>query len=343
MRSMIAALLALFASAPHAAPPDPIAALAAQLDRHPVLVLGEMHRHAQQHVFLRALLTDRRFVCKIDAVAIEFGNSRLQALADDYTAGVDIGEANLRSLWRETQIPFAWNAPMYRQLYETVRDVNAQRLCPRPLRLLLTDAPIDWSKVANAQDFAAVPDRDASMAEVIEREVLARGRRAVYIAGGAHALKAGPRGAADALSTSQLLERRHPGKIFCVAPIASADAAKALGFGTAPRFRIVRGSALETTAFTPIAPGANATLVKVGDKHVWQPVPGDEWPPIGAVADALLFYGPDNTRVFPSPEIYLEPVYQRELRRRVGIIKEVTGQDFPTVLDDLIREAQTKN
>jgi hypothetical protein len=43
--------------------------------------------------------------------------------------------------------------------------------------------------------------------------------------------------------------------------------------------------------------------------------------------------------VFPSPTIYLDPDYQRELRRRAAIIQDLTGQDFTSVIDDLVRQA----
>jgi hypothetical protein len=38
-------------------------------------------------------------------------------------------------------------------------------------------------------------------------------------------------------------------------------------------------------------------------------------------------------RVRPSPKIYLDPAYQRELRRRAAIIKEFSGQNFTPAID----------
>ncbi len=40
------------------------------------------------------------------------------------------------------------------------------------------------------------------------------------------------------------------------------------------------------------------------------------------------------------PAIYLDPDYQRELRRRAAIIKEFSGQDFTPAIDELVKEAQ---
>jgi len=63
-----------------------------------------------------------------------------------------------------------------------------------------------------------------------------------------------------------------------------------------------------------------------------------KWPSFGEVVDGVLFIG-DQTLRYPSPIIYLDPDYQRELRRRIAIIKEFSGQDFGPGLDDLIKEA----
>ena len=66
--------------------------------------------------------------------------------------------------------------------------------------------------------------------------------------------------------------------------------------------------------------------------------PHKKWPPFGDVVDGVLFIG-DQTLLYPPPSIYLDPDYQRELRRRIAIIKEFSGQDFGPGLDDLIKEA----
>jgi hypothetical protein len=61
---------------------------------------------------------------------------------------------------------------------------------------------------------------------------------------------------------------------------------------------------------------------------------------MGNVVDGVLYLGGDQTRAFPSPSIYLDPVYQAELRKRAAIIKAYNGQDFGVILDDLIKGAQ---
>jgi hypothetical protein len=60
---------------------------------------------------------------------------------------------------------------------------------------------------------------------------------------------------------------------------------------------------------------------------------------MGEVVDGVLYVG-EQTLLHPSATIYLEPAYQQELRRRISIIKDHSGQDFMPVLDDLVREAK---
>ena len=73
---------------------------------------------------------------------------------------------------------------------------------------------------------------------------------------------------------------------------------------------------------------------------VWKGEPERKWPPLGEVADALLYVGAQQTLVYPDPSIYLEPAYQKELRRRAAIIKEYSGQDFAAAIDALVDEAR---
>jgi hypothetical protein len=246
-------------------------------------------------------------------------------LADAYAAGASLTEAQVQSMLRETAVPLTWNSPLYRQFYETVRDVNRRKLCPHPVRLVLADPPLDWSKIHSAKDYAAWDDRDGSQAAVIEREVLAKGGRAFVLAGEAHAVKRWPEGsgAVEEPSAAQLIERRHPGSMFVIVPVPARSAA-ALHMGEAPSFRIVKGSELEQADFSLIWKGESG-----------------RWPPMGSVVDGLLFVG-EETLIYPPPAIYLDPAYQRELRRRATILKAYSGQDFLPVIDDLVHQAKTK-
>ena len=342
-----AAVLSLALSAvPPAPPSSAIADIARIYDTHPLIFMGEWHRNAQQHAFLRALVRDPEFICRTDDIVIEFGNARLQPVADRWSAGEPVSEAELLSMFRETEVMFAWNAPMYREFYETVRDVNRKHTCPRPVRLVLGDPALDWAKTETVEQFRALPDRDRFFADVVDREVLAKKHRALLISGALHALRSYPKrepgddAGFSEPSAAQLLEKRHPGSLFVVGLVTTPAAAETMKMPPPPSFRVVRGSALEKLNFSIIAPAWDAKPIVVNGKHDWKLEDSNAWASMGNVVDGVLYLGGDPTRAFPPPSIYLDPVYQAQLRKRAAIIKEYNGQDFGVILDDLVKEAQ---
>ena len=298
-----------------------IAEIAKQFDHHPLIMVGELHRWEQLHAFIREMVRDREFVCRADDIVIEFGNSRLQNIADDYAFGRHVTDAQLQSLWRQTAVPFTWNSPVYRQLLETIREINEKNLCDHKIRIVLGDPPLDWSKIKEAKDYASWTNRDASYAEVVEREVLAKAHHAFLLAGQYHVVKHRPEGDDDGPRAAEIIERKHPGALFSIVPAMPATAA-ALHLAPAPSFKIVSGSDVAQADFSMIATTN----------------PHKKWPPFAEVVDGVLFIG-DQTLLYPPASIYLDPEYQRELRRRIAIIREFSGQDFGPGLDDLIKEA----
>jgi len=319
-----------------------IAEIAKQFDTHPLIMIGELHRSREIHAFLQQMLRDPGFICRADDIVVEFGNSRLQRVADAYVSGGDVTETELQRVWRKTTPPLTWNSPVYRQVYETVRDINRNHLCTHPVRIVLGDAPLDWSKVKTVEDFKLFDDRDGSYADVVEREVLAKHHRALLIAGKRHAMKQIPENSkseSDERSAAQMIERKHPGALFCIVSVPLPNAAKALNMGPPPSFRVVRGSELEHADFQMTDYASTVTLISTHGKHAWKLAPAKNWPRMGDVVDGLLNLG-DNHSWYPSPAIYLDPVYQQELRRRALIIKSYSGQDFMPAIDDLVKEAK---
>ena len=301
-----------------------IAEITKQFDDHPLIKIGELHRWEQLHAFMREMIRDPGFICRADDIVVEFGNSRLQDVADRYVAGADVTEAQLQSIWRETAVPLTWNSPVYRQFFEAVREINQKHLCSHPIRIVLADPPLDWSKIKTVKDYAPFTDRDASYAEIVEREVLAKHHRAFLLAGQFHVIKQTPEGDEEGPRTAQLIERKHPGALFAIVAAPPAVAA-AMHLEPAPSFKIIRGSELQNADFSAIATGN----------------PHKKWPPMGEVVDGVLNVGA-QTFALPSPKIYLDPDYQRELRRRAAIIKEFSGQDFTSAIDDLVKEASKR-
>ncbi|HEY6941877.1 hypothetical protein [Dokdonella sp.] len=347
LAAMLASATPVFAGAGPAAPPSAepaIEALARQFDLHPLLLFGEVHRSATQHAFFAELMRDPRFICRVDDIVVEFGNARLQPVVDAYVAGEDVDDAGLQAAWRETAVPFAWNSPVYAAFYAAARDVNLFHRCAHPVRVVLGDPPLDWSTIDSAQALSAYADRDAAFVAAVEREVLAKRRTAWLVAGQLHAVRALPasEGNGPDATVAQLIERRHPGLLACVSPVPSRAAAVRLGLGEAPAFADVHAGPgrLSRANFGLIAPGWKVQLVQRDGRPAWDVQAAPDWPTIGDVTDALLYLGDDAAYAFPSPTVYLEPHYQQELRRRIGIIRAWNGQDFGPVLDDLLRTAR---
>jgi hypothetical protein len=90
-------------------------------------------------------------------------------------------------VWRNTTQPqtLAMEAPVYESFFKTVRDVNRALPADRRLRVWLGDPPIDWA-AADVKAAAYLADRDRHFADVVEREIYARGRKALLVSGGRH-------------------------------------------------------------------------------------------------------------------------------------------------------------
>jgi hypothetical protein len=136
--------------------------------------------------FILALVRNPAFPEKVNDIAVEGGNSLYQSLLDRYIAGEDMPLSEAQPAWRNTTQPACDFSTLYPELFPLVRRIN-QKLAPeKKLRVLALDPPIDWSKVRSQEDRRPFRNRDASIASVMEREVLAKHRKALIIIGVGH-------------------------------------------------------------------------------------------------------------------------------------------------------------
>ena len=329
------ALLTGCASAPANPGHDPVSLIASLFDRYDVVGIPENHRSPEVHVFLRQLITDPRIHSRIDDVVVEFGNARYQETADRYIRGDDVAPEDLERIWRDTGQFMVWDSPLYRQFFEIVRTLNATMPATNRIRVILGDPPIPWENVTTKLDYERFADRDLHFADVVAREVLARNRKALLIAGGTHMLNARP--GEEPLSErrrslADLIRRRHPGRIFTFwatpVPLFPANLPRPVAI-------VVRGSRFENRSFAEVAP-RNVMMRKEGK---WVPLTSDDWPAIDRMADGLIDYGISNV-VLPPPETYCDQAYVTELRRRARILAEVYGLDmFIGDVDEAVRTA----
>jgi hypothetical protein len=211
------------------------------------------------------------------------------------------------------------------QLFATVRAVNQKLPASRRLRVLAGDPPIDWGQIHSGKDFSPwLEQRDLHYARVVEREVLARGRKALLIIGGAHLERRPPPGDdPKAAMMLQILERQHPGKTFVVmAHLGFGDRNAALEPRLAswprPSLALLQGTWLGNLEAAGIGI-MDVVMIKDGK-------PAEEKPPkpetLEDKADAYLYLGPrDALTMEPrSPDLFRDDAYLRELNRRHRLI-----------------------
>jgi len=305
-------------------------------ERAPLVGLAEHHRRGEVHDFLLDLVDHPRFGQVVDDVVVEFGNARYQALVDGYLSGAEAAPAELCRAWRDTTQWLVWDSPLYQRFFERLRARNLARPADERVRVLLGDPPIPWDEVRDAPGYRRFAERDAHFAGVVEREVLAKGRRALLVTGSVHLELRGPLDASlphSSPSAGALLAERHPGALAVVWTLpADRELARRLGFERAPAFLDLLDDPLQEESFAMLAPKG----IQIQVAGQWKPLGEVRWPPLSEMVAALLHVGERNTQVDPDPALYRDAAYQAELRRRAPILAEVYGMEFLPELEALL-------
>jgi hypothetical protein len=325
---------------------DAVGALVRAFRRHAVVAVGEVHRGREMHTFLTRLLRDPRLAGAADDIVVEFGNARYQPLVDRYVGGEPVPPDSLRLVWRNTTQLLVWDSPLYAQFLATVRAVNAGLPPGRRYRVLLGDPPIDWAAVRGPEDFRPeYGSRDPFTVGLIEREVLARGRKALVVIGTGHLLRGGltlaprPRPLSDA-TLGEALARRHPGAAFLVWTGGGRSSALARRLAAMPAGSLapICGTALGAQSGALLAEGLTRTRM-VNGTPVPEPFRDDEFPRLQDQFDAVLYLGPTETMVDAPPATYADAAYVAELRRRSALLRRINGSDYSGAIDDLVGRA----
>ena len=298
-----------------------VAAIVDEVRRYSLVAIGEAHRNEQVHDFIVALLGNQAFLADGGDIVVEFGNARYQDLIDRYVAGETVARTDLVHVWRDTVNILVWDAPVYERLFDTIRQVNQRRSPVSRLRVLLADPPIDWSTIHDRTAWERVAaTRDRHAADVIDRDVLERGRHGLLIFGSSHVQHEGafdrygkPKRVRSP-NLAELLEAEHPGKTLFVLADASTTAFDNRMVGWHP----------------PLLVRLKGTFV--GDLHIGPP---RMTPRLADLADYLLYLGPTRlmTTSTPAATTYEDPDYMRELLRR----DEIQGGANTTELHRLMR------
>jgi hypothetical protein len=283
----------------------------------PVVALGEAHWLDQQHRLIRELLVDDRFAETVDAVVVEFGNALHQPLIDGYLAGEDVAPSQLRRVWSECVGGWssgAFESPVYAAFFETVRSVGLARRSERP-RVLLGDPPFDPLDGVGTVE-RMLGERDEHFARIVAREVLARGQRALLVAGSGHLTRRSDLWEGNVV---QRLEREAPGCTTVVLPHYTfddvverrrSDIAKLetkLEPWRPPALAPIRGTWLAEVDAT-LYLSDTARLLEPDGTEVEVPTPllddagrALQQVSLGDVADAYLYLGPIDSLTLAKP------------------------------------------
>jgi hypothetical protein len=319
--ALLLAVSTVSTGAQHGTPPtpaiprEPIETILDAYRSHPLVALCEgEHGNEQGHAFVQSLIRDARFQRTVNDVVVEFGNARYQDVMDRFVGGQTVPNNTLRQAWQNTTQPnTVWDKPVYEEFFRTVRAVNASIPRDKHVRVLLGDPPIDWDVAeydrSKWKEWMGL--RDRYPAEVVQKDVLAKKRRALLIYGGSRCLHFQRKNVDTnydhpvdlAYTLASLLERDGVTKLFTIwtntnteLPTLQPDVAYG-GNQVSPPLRGTMLGAADFTSYIPVQ-SARAT-VRDGKPVV---IPRDQWRSMRMEDqfDAILYLGPPSAITFAA-------------------------------------------
>jgi hypothetical protein len=294
-------------------PVDAQTAILAAFDTYDVVAgLGVTNKDTDDLIL--ALIRNPAFAAKVSDIAVECSNALYQPILDRYIAGEDVPLSAVRPVWRNTTQGSCGFSAFYEELFPLVHRIN-ERLPPdKRLRMLACDPPIDWSKIAKPDDAKPFIDRDQSIAAVLEREVLAKHRKALMLFGIGH-VRHGTRTAVGRY------EARYPHVTFVVADYH--------GFGEGTpleQYNDVLEKRMTSWPVPSLVPMQDSWLADLPCAYFDGDLPRGNCRGYPGV-DALLYVGPRDLMLYePIPAgIALDTTYMSELRRRAAAIGRPNG------------------
>ena len=326
-----------------AVPLDPVDGILAAFRTHQVVTLGEGgHNSEQGHAVRLSLIRDPRFPKVVNDIVVEFGNSRYQKVMDRYVRGEDVPYATLRQVWQNTREAHEiWDAPIYEEFFRAVREVNAKLPKKRKLRVLLGDVPIDWDQIKTQEDLRKVVRSDTVPAGIIEREVIAKGRRALVLYGDMHSVRrnsywmmedaaAAEERFARPVDTIVALLERSGRKVFTIrASVTDMTTLQPdVASWTPPKLAMLAGTPLGQASFLFFYP--DDVYIRRPD-NTWERVKADpkRSPLMQDQFDAILYIGPKSSRTY-SKLTKASCADQDYMQMRIGRMKINAGPSDAT-------------
>ena len=308
----------------------------AAFQTHPLVGLGETHRRAQEIDFYTGLIRDPRFARDVGNVVVEFGGAAHQDIIDRYVAGEDVPYLELRKVWTDT---VGWLGVVtsmgYQLFYYQVREVNLTLPPQNRIHVWLGEPPIDWAQIKTHADWVKVVRlRDSHATELIEREILGHGKKALVIYGGGHFWPLMPGELGKKLedlnwgtnTLRAMIDQSHPGALFTARFYSGAgDKACMEDFesrvsGTWPVPALVmplRGSAVADNLLRCIPVQVNRFSYPPGLSDAEKQQAATFWTKAEGSYDALLYVGPRAQLEFAPTlsDYFMDSDYFKEIAR----------------------------
>ena len=317
-----------------AVPLDPIEAILGAFKTHQVVTLPGGHAGIELHELLLKLMRDPRFPAAVNDIVVEFGSARYQDLVDRFVRGDEIDDRALRQVWFNTTNPGTTDDnPLPEAFFRAVRAVNASLPADRRLRVLLGDPPIDWDNVHTKADHRKwVVQRDSYPADLIRREVVVRGRRALVVYGNLHFLRRQILSNYDmsdwqAQTIVSLLEASGH-KVFVLFGDAAGIEVIQPDVRSWPRFSValVKGTVLGAADFAAINPVETRYAIRGVDK--FEPISKSEWRSLRTEeqVDAIIYLEKGGTKAQLSPTLCADPNYAKMRIARIKLVGLPEGE-----------------
>ena len=322
-----------------ARPVDPITELIDAFRTRNIVTLTDPHGNVQVQAFLLSLVRDPRFPEAVNDIVIETASARYQDAIDRFVRGDDVEWSVLRKAWEDHTV--ANNLGVHAaELIRVVRTVNASASDARKLRVIAGDPPIDWDNITPGDGRRWIELRDSYPADLVRRQVLDRGRRALVVYGQGHLQRRQIVANYD-MSTWQaqtvvsLLERDHGARIFNIWTLLdrSVEMPDELKSWRVPGLATLRGTTLGERDFALYSRGlGDGSRFSVKDGKL-AAVPREEWKMMRMEDqfDALLYLGPPasmTTATVPAALCADADFVRRRLERLTRFGNPVEAQNF---------------
>ena len=279
---------------------------------------------------LRALVKEPRFAATVNDIVVEFGSSRYQDLMDRFIRGEDVPQSALQRAWLEAvQGGTALDNDNTALFFSAVREANATVPAERRIRVLLGDPPIDWENIRSGSDYRKwVVQRDTYPADLVRREVLAHGRRALIVWANGHLLHQEILTNYDmthwqAQTIVSLIEAQGGAPVFTVRAEGSLSEWQPDAASWKPMsLALVRGTIMGAADFSEFENPSQRYRIRGDDDFV--PIPRDQWVkrPLEDIVDAVLYVGPASGRTSAaiSRTLCADPAYIKMRLDRIALL-----------------------